>query len=488
MRETCPECGLPLNAEGVCENSACLASRVGAGSARGGSTGTAPASRAGSGSAQDSGGSSREDFDAAITKLRDEVPKLKQAGVETEIITFCGFPTAGKSWLSFRLMEEFSDLSLGYKVGKDRDTPEPSEAQRMAGIVEIGGTKQMLVHSLTPRDGSGRTILLIDIPGEFLTSLVEGNNDAEIPLALVAALALSDRLILTLPSDVCVIGPLLHCEHRDAGSADERLARANAILAQKTDKMWDERAALASRIKAMREAGQEGSEEYARVFGEFREISINLSEKLIREQWVKLDVFRERVSNALGRAAHVVHKHGRNAFLDKPANTWLDGYSQAAAERLPPIHGGSLAVLTKADRVLPLLTDRDFKVKPGRDWPHLPERQANRDALQASGWRSALARHIGDPRLVLAMTLPKLVSQLDGWLPNMRYEWASAEWQASGWSVNMDLSHDHKGVRELAHWIARGGPDRTIAPAVMARIEAMRAKLEGRRSAGGKSR
>ncbi|HEX4847180.1 MAG TPA: hypothetical protein VFV30_03470, partial [Novosphingobium sp.] len=444
--------------------------------------------------------------------------------------------------------------------------------------------------SLTPRGGSGRTILLIDIPGEFLTSLVEGNNDTEIPLALVAALALSDRLILTLPSDVCVIGPLLQCEHREAGSPDERLERANAILAQKTDKMWDERAALAGRLKALRAigvetaqdmdrlsaagltgdtnkdhirqlaaahaAGVESGEHLTRLFADrqagtasdedlqklaavqaagfvsgeqwtqlfaacqaggaskedvrrlavayaagvengeqwtalsaaFRDISISLSEKLIREQWVKLDVFRERVSNALGRAAHVVHKHGRNTFLDKPANTWLEGYSQAAAERLPPIHGGSLAVLTKADRVLPLLTDRDFGVKPGRDWPHLPERQANRDALQASGWRSALARHIGDPRLVLAMTLPKLVSQLDGWLPNMRYEWASAEWQASGWSVNMDLSHDHRGVRELAHWIARGGPDRTIAPAVLARIETMRAYLEGRESAGGKSR
>ncbi|HEX4846872.1 MAG TPA: hypothetical protein VFV30_01900, partial [Novosphingobium sp.] len=91
MKETCPECGLPLNAEGVCVNSACLASRVGAAPAGGGASAwTDPSPRAGTGPAADSGGSTREDFDAAIKKLRDEVPKLKQAGVETEIITFCG--------------------------------------------------------------------------------------------------------------------------------------------------------------------------------------------------------------------------------------------------------------------------------------------------------------------------------------------------------------------------------------------------------------
>jgi hypothetical protein len=366
----------------------------------------------------------------------------------------------------------------------DRESP-GSSMETLTGTKSMGQTEDLLIHSLAPATGQrGRPIKLIDIPGEYFRRLIDSQDNAGLPAELLAALTISDRIILTLPSDVCVIGTLVRTDITADPDVAARRERVDEITSRDEAGLETQRTELAEALRRMRAQNAADSPLYAEKWAEFSDVSIALSEKRILDQWDRLATFAKKIKRVMGRTAYIAYTIGRDKFLDLPPERWLDGYSQQHDERPVPITRGSYAVLTKADRVLPLIKDTDHCP----EWDFLPERAANRDAMEQSGWRDALAPYLGDPRLLLSMIMPTLVSQLDGWLPNMRYDWASADWQGGDWSIELDETHPHRGIEPLTDWLCDGAPAITASPRAIASVSKLRLMIEGRHGGQRKSK
>lgn len=473
MTEKCQICGLPLNDQGLCTTPGCSAAAAGQSAPR---ASTAPAA----------GAAGAVDADAQLARLKTLYQRRQRKEMDCEFVTICGFPTAGKTWLTPRLEKDLINRRR-WQAEMDEREADDSAANTIKGTKKMGGTGGLLIHHLEPPRGKkARAIILIDIPGERFTELIEGSQGADLPLPLLAALAISDRIVLTLPSDVCVIGSLLHRDIHAEPDQYKRDKRVAEILGRDTDKLEKDREDLAAQLRDWR-AGEDltDEEEYAAAYAQFTAISLALNERRLLDQWEKLTLFGTRIRRVFGRASYLAYEIGRDRFFDLPADQWLADYDQKFEKYPRALTSGSYAVLTKADRVLPVLSGRDFGFKPGIEWEHLPERAANCATLEASGWSDALAPYISDPRLMLSMIMDDLVSKLDGWLPNLRYEWASADWQASGWSVEMDMGNDCAGITQLTDWLCDGAPTSKATPAAVASVASLRALIEQRHQAEG---
>ena len=261
--------------------------------------------------------------DAQLARLRDLHQRRARGELGCEFITICGFPTAGKTWLTPRLK---SDLIArrGWSYEADEREHAQTEREILAGIKSMGQTEDLLIHSLTPGRGlAGTSIKLIDIPGEYLRRLAEPGEDADLPLALLVALAISDRIILTLPSDVCVIGSLIHRAIAAETDPRRKKARSAEVLDRDTNRLAVDRQELAERLRDMRDAEQEQSTDYATAFATFKDVSIQLSQTLLAEQWTKLSRFATRIRRVIGRAAYLGHTVGRDKIFDLPPESWI---------------------------------------------------------------------------------------------------------------------------------------------------------------------
>lgn len=476
MTDYCPECWVPLRADGTCGNKDCAAYQEAASGSP--SAAAAPPPAAGL-------------VVAPAPSNRDQLERLKalytrrQSGeVDYEFVTICGFPTAGKTWLTPRIEDDLINRRAWSTDMDDRESP-GSSMETLTGTKSMGQTQDLLIHSFAPANGQrGRAIKLIDVPGESMRRMMDSSDDAGLPAELLAALVVSDRIILTLPSDVCVIGTLIQADI--AADPDVPARKARALEIEKRDEVGLEtqRNELADALRQMRRQNEANTAQYSEKWQLFTEVSVALSEKRLIDQWTRLATFAKKIKRVMGRTAYIADTIGRDKFFDLPPERWLDGYSQQHDERPVPITRGSYAVLTKADRVLPLINDTDHCP----EWDFLPERAANRDAMEQSGWRDALAPYLGDPRLLLSMIMPTLVSQLDGWLPNMRYDWASADWQGGDWSIELDETHPHRGIEPLTDWLCDGAPAITASPRAIASVSKLRLMIEGRHGGQRKSK
>ena len=480
MTDTCEKCGLPLTDAGFCNDQSCEAFEGAMRPASSPSAAGMASNAAQPGSAAPSSADAYSD--AQLARLRDLHQRRARGELACEFITICGFPTAGKTWLTPRLK---SDLIArrGWSYEADEREHAQTEREILAGIKSMGQTEDLLIHSLTPGRGlAGTSIKLIDIPGEYLRRLAEPGEDADLPLALLVALAISDRIILTLPSDVCVIGSLIHRAIAAETDPRRKKARSAEVLDRDTNRLAVDRQELAERLRDMRDAEQEQSTDYATAFATFKDVSIQLSQTLLAEQWTKLSRFATRIRRVIGRAAYLGHTVGRDKIFDLPPESWISATANLEDRDTIALTQGSYAVLTKADRVLPLLTERDYGLNPCAEWDYLPERTENAAALADSGWRDQLAPHVGDPRLLLATIMPELVAQFDTWLPNMRYEWASADWQAGDWSIELDMDNQCVGITQLSDWLCDGAPAITASQRAVASVARLRTMIEGRQT------
>ena len=464
MSDICQDCAQPLNAAGYCPTVGCpgYLDPAQAQSAVGRPV-AAPVQ-------------SSQGDEAQLATLKALQDQRLRGENDFEFVTICGFPTAGKSWLTPRIEDVLTERR-GWSADMDDSESPGSAMERKIGTKSMGQTRGLLIHSLDPGHGQqGTSIKLIDIPGERLRQLIESTDDAGLPASLLAALALADRIVLTLPSDVCIIGTLIHRDITSDPDLASRKRRVEEINQRDEAVLEGRRNDLADELRAMRDAGEAQTSAYAQLWAEFETVSVNLSEKRILDQWEKLALFARKIRRVMGRAAFIATRIGRDKFLDLPPERWLEGYSTQYDNRPVALTQGSYAVLTKADRVLPLLTDMDHC----DEWDFLPERTANREAMEQSGWRDALAPYIGDPRLLCSIVMPELVSQLDGWFPNLRYDWASADWQGGDWSIELDITHPHKGIEPLCDWLVDGAPAITASPRSIASVAKLRRMIEGR--------
>ncbi|MEW4449079.1 hypothetical protein [Qipengyuania sp. JC766] len=459
MSDTCDGCGEPLT-DGRCTNPECL-HFVPLEEARSTATGTR-----------------FEDDD--LERIYRRWSAWKRNPDQVEFVTVFGFPTAGKTWLTARLLEKLPER--GWDRTIDPILGSANLYDYITAYRSIGQTRNLLVHAVVPQgSGDEKHIELVDIPGEFVRRLVEEPRAAP-PLSLIAALAMSDRVIIAVPSDVCVLGSLVAAGIQDNPKGRDRQSIVEEIERRDDLDLDRRRAELAERIAELRKGDALEGEEYSAAWKEYEDVSVQLVEKIVLYEHARLLQFADRMNDVFGQVAHVLDRFGRDGLFDEKTDpdTWLRDFDPLDALKLPPISSTSFAALTKADRVVPLLTDALGGLPQCEEWRDLPERKVFYDRLCEAGWNDTLGARVGDPRLVVSLLNPKLLNRFDRWLPRMQYEWASADWESGDWAIEMDMSHPDAGVDRLCDWLL-GDQSIPKAPwAIHDQLARIRAGIEGR--------
>jgi len=406
----------------------------------------------------------------------------KAGGAVAEIVTLCGFPTAGKSWTAERMIAELERRS--WHVARDPRSPEPDMRGNMIDTMVLGQTTNLLVHAIGRGDGS-RPIELIDLPGEFFRKALLNADEraselADIPYSLIAAIALSDKVIFALPADAIVFGTLISAELKAITNSSDRNEAAEEIESRDMDGLLGEREALLAQMKAMQKQGTRQTADYKQAELRFGVISRQLFESQMYLQEAKNRQFTRFMERVLGRAAFLVHRLGRDRLFETPPERWFDGFGSVEARDLPRLNVFCMAALTKADRVLPLCSEKYGGLPYCADWESLPERHDFLARLQAAGWIEPLRALLRDPRMLMARISPTLVAKFDRWMQVTRFEWVSADWQGDGWSTIYDKSHSHAGIVQLVDWLTMRQRRPNPADPVLRQLDRLRAKAEGR--------
>ena len=419
------------------------------------------------------------DTDLAVVRRVWE-SRRKANGATTEIVTLCGFPTAGKSWTAERIIAEMEERV--WHVARDPRSPKPSTRGLMIGTLILGQTFELLVHSIGKADGS-RPIDLIDVPGEFFRNAIpqdDADSIVNIPYSLIAAIALSDKVIFALPADAIVFGTLISSELRSIGNARRKNSAADKIEQRDLEELGTRREQLVLQMEALEEEGKHNSPEYSKLKEQLVTVSQDLFETQMYSQEANNRLFTLFMERVLGRAAFLVHALTREKLFDTPPERWFDEFDGVAARDLPKLNVFCMAALTKADRVLPLCTDTYGSLAYCNDWERLPERQHFLDRLNKAGWTRTLRSLLRDPRMLMARMSPNLVSKFDRWMQVTQYEWVSADWQGDGWSNVFDKSHDHAGIVQLVNWLTMSARRPDPRDPILRDLDRLRAGAEGR--------
>lgn len=422
------------------------------------------------------------DKDLAVVRRIWEA-RHKAKGATTEIVTLCGFPTAGKSWTAERMIATLEERV--WHVTRDPRSPEPSTRGLMTGTLILGQTFDLLVHSVGQPDGS-RPIDLIDVPGEFFREAIRKAEDdatgiVNIPYSLIAAIALSDKVIFALPADAIVFGTLISAELRSIGNARRKNQAADTIEERDLEALGLQRERLVLQMEALEDKEEQNSAGYRELKKSFETVSKDLFETQMYSQEVNNRLFTLFMERVLGRAAYLVHRLGREKLFETPPERWFDGFDGIVARDLPRLNVYCMAALTKADRVLPLCTDKYAGLPYCHDWERLPERQHFLDRMDKAGWTAQLRSLLRDPRMLMARISPALVTKFDRWMQVTQYEWVSADWQGDGWSNVFDTAHDHAGIAQLVDWLTMPARRPDPRDPILRELDRLRAMAEGRK-------
>lgn len=334
-------------------------------------------------------------------------------------ILFLGFRAAGKTWLLHRMKEQlFSQDGVGCEPKYRPVKPRRGDREELPGTTKIEFHEVMTAPSF----------MLIDINGESTQDLVEASF-ADLRM-LLAAMRYAKAMIIALPTDFMIFGPLLPNEDAEVLEA----AADGGTLDESQE----------ARLRAWAEAFREGSDQ--------------------------LDDFTEGLFRIAGILSYLRYHDIDPADEEAYAKVTLEAVTRHMGrpnERTPV--GGPAGLdcptffaLTKADRVMPVFFKTTDPVREKRDREILarPETRVFKAlAQEASNYYAKLP--LSDPWEAVRWVRKNLHTQLITYFPLAKFDYATAFYGHDG---GLTMARDHydkhpqHGVYEVLEWIsdARG--------------------------------
>ena len=352
---------------------------------------------------------------------------------EQPAVVFIGFRTAGKTWLVHRFLKVLFDSGLD---------PNPGFKEIPHGqTVRLEASDKFDFYQVPPRPGTDETFWLIDTPGERTQSLMD--LKVEDLWSFVVTLHYASAVVIALPIDVVLFGPLLVKSLRNATEV-ETLIREAYPEREPSDK---EAAAIHEWIARLRE-DHDGIDRFVRgvhhaastlSLVRFNDRSATI-DWLNKEEYTRL-ITEQDVRTHRGRAREFEPVGGPTG-QDKP----------------------TFVALTKADRmVAALFGDSDMPDDPTGELTAVkkrlrnsPQGRAMRVLAERHGMLDASDYPTAHPATFIRRCNANLHVRLIDWFPLSKFDFVSAFF---GHDYTNELVNDHYdkhpgfGVEEMLGWV-----------------------------------
>lgn len=385
---------------------------------------------------------SPEDADI-LAQLSD----LKRNGEFT--ILLLGFFAGGKTWFLNRVKHELG--KSGYDV-----SPHPPRDKTPVGMTRTA----QIYHIRRRRSGQVETSAIVDIPGERLRDLVEKNFSGI--RSVLAAMDMCDALIVALPADEVLLSA-------DVAAAADRLGGADKVL---VDRCRDDPVLAPLAARASELVAEAGSVEaaLARVasMSETDQDALKLLEGVNRLVIADRDLdefthdvcFMTGLMSKLRQAGNLSDPRFNFRQIDPAAVNLHIGSAEYV-----PFSRPTYVAMTKAD----LISHPD---------PLLAA------LIRHSRVPDISTRFNADPMDTLYEVRPSLAAKFREWLPNVKFDFATAFHEHDPTDMRINYAADHFGIGAVFRWITSArGWDRRGAGAQ--RAEARAARLREARDGRG---
>ncbi len=331
-------------------------------------------------------------------------------------ILFLGFREAGKTWLLHRIKEQL--------FSRDATNCEPAFKRvkaRQGQREELPSTSRIEFHRVL----SAPAFVLIDIPGEMTRDLVEAKYSELRPL--LAAMNYAKALIVALPTDLMVFGPLMPDEDDDllaaaAGDGTLSATQENEV------RNW------AEQIREGSDTIDDFTHGLFRVAGILSYLQHHRIDPANVEEFAKVSA--EAVTEHISRPGERRSVGGKDG-LDCP----------------------TFFSLTKADRIMPLFGEISDPIMTMRNQEirNRPQTRVFEWLARQAGYYTTGALPLGDPWLAVRKVRQNLHTQMINYFPLAKFDYATAFYGHDG---KTSLTRDHydkhpqHGVYEVLQWIS----------------------------------